>query len=1069
MGIDPRGAAIRNNALDRNLRFYGTLLALGLTLYSAGALAIAQRVGDFELAVDAPWRMEPRAAGLIVCDDTIVGCGASTSYQFGEIPIVVSIHDADFPDSDDARRLQKLIELRQSGRSLGSIAFALVKDVIPVATGSPTALFADLVDGELIDSDLLEQYPTTRLTGFVSLTVSEHRGGVYEPRRIFRIDDLHEVERTMGFWRWSAEQTGPEAAGVPPSRPTHQLCRAWDGDDCRPLASLGGTSEWHATAFYQPAFGDQPGREVRLKVDLKLIARVDGQLKPKTYTQYLSVHLGEAPLPKFDDRWVYGDLHYHSQGTDNDGESAYAYRGALHAMSALGLDFAFATDHASNSRQIVSARPKSTPELVAPVFRGLRDLSPDRFAFGIELLNGPRGANREVISYPRRAPVEGPLGIDAGLVAPQLFLGAEVDVIPEFEAGKLAGYDFFGACGALPYAIKALHQATPLPSGYVCGDMLDTTPDGRQLIRDPQGPANGRLVSSSFYARQHLLHLPEDPNRTNAFIPSNTSKYGGATRRLGEILDLELDQRGKGYAFLAHPIARSSGNEPGRLGPDLVPYTEAQLRDAFASPYVLGLQIWNGNGQQHSKMKVGDARDYLGKLVPVNDLAGWRHGKQKHGLATEFGARLWDRMLLWGIDAQTTANLSWLVRGEPRRVLMAGGSDAHGDLNYRREGYFLGTESITDTAMGTPRNLLFTGEPEGEVIAGSGGTAKPLSQAQIVAALRSGNFAVTDGPALRIAYDVNRNGIIDDDDAGMGSSTVQQSQCSFSLLLEWKSTPEFGRVERVDVYLGVSADGIGEGFVYQPWRAPFGRNDIDPSTIGGSSIWVDAATGKRYVRTPDHQYWYDPTRETLVIDVSPSEGFEGRRLLRLDPADFPVGTARPICNTATTSATLSLARTSVPTALTSGTLSTKPMAVRLPAQNLRPQVGGGVIGGTGPIGPIQPPPPRCEIEGSFEGSTVPERLFIRAVATSRVAPGTAQDCAPSASPPQGDKRPQCIQRRAYSNPLWVTLQPDARAQCFRGEQTPEKSAIQGRLDGTDRKTLGRASRKESISPFGKSG
>ncbi|MEA3276475.1 MAG: hypothetical protein U9Q81_14545, partial [Pseudomonadota bacterium] len=604
-------------------------------------------------------------------------------------------------------------------------------------------------------------------------------------------------------------------------------------------------------------------------------------------------------------------------------------------------DFAFATDHASNSQQIVSAQPKLSRELVAPVFRGLRDLSPDRFAFGIELLNGPRGANREVISYPRRASAEGPLGIDAGLVAPQLFLGAEVDVIPEFEAGELAGYDYLGACGAFPPVIKALHQATPFYSEYVCEDMLDATSDGRQLIRDPQGPADGKLVSSGFYGRQHLLHLPDDPNRTNAFIPSNTSKYGGATRRLGEMLDLEFDQRGKGYTFLAHPVARSSGKGIGRLGPDLVPYTEAQLRDAFASPYVLGLQIWNGNGQQHSSMNDGDAKDYLGELVPVNDLAGWRHGKQKHGRATEDGARVWDRMLLWGIDAQTTANLPWLVPGAPRRVFMAGGSDAHGDLNYRREGAFVGTESINDTAMGTPRNLVFAGRPEGEVIAGTGGTAKPLSQAQIVAALRSGNFAVTDGPALRIAYDVNRNGIIDDDDADMGSSTVQKSQCSFPLLVEWKSTPEFGRVEHVDVYLGVSADGIDEGFVYQPWRAPFGRDDIEPSDIGGSSVWVDSTTGKRYVRTPDQQYWYDPTEETLAIDVSPSEGFEGRRLLRIDPADFPVGTARPICNAATASATPFLARTSVTTALTRGTLRTKPVAASQSTRILRPQGDGG--------------------------------------------------------------------------------------------------------------------------------
>ncbi|MEA3277715.1 MAG: hypothetical protein U9Q81_21010 [Pseudomonadota bacterium] len=1008
-------------------------------LHSAGVHAIAQRVGDFELAVDAPWRMEPRVTDPVVCDDTIADCETGTSYRFGEIPIIVSIHDADLPDSDDKRLLQKLIELGQSGQSIGSLALELVKDTVPVATGSPIAIFADLIDGGLIDSDLLEQYPTTKLTGFVSLTVSERRGDVYEPRRVFHIDDLHEVERTVGFWRWSAEQTGPEATGAPPPRPTHQLCRAWDGDDCRSLAALAGTSEWHATAFYQPAFRNRPGRDVRLKVDLKLIAQVNGELKPKTYTQYLSVHLGEAPLPKFDDRWVYGDLHYHSQGTNNDGESAYAYRGALHAMSALGLGFAFATDHASNSRQIVSARPKLSREFVAPVFRGLRDLSPDRFAFGTELLNGARGANREVISHPRQKSVKGPLGIDAGLVAPQLFLGAEVDVIPEFEAGKPAGYDFFGACGGLPAFVKALHQATSFYSEYVCEDMLDATTDGRQLIRDPQGPADGKLVSSSFYARQHLLHLPDNPNRTNAFIPSNTSKYGGATRRLGEVLDLEFDQRGKGYAFLAHPLGRSSGKDIGRLGPDLVPFTEAQLRDAFASPYVLGLQLWNENGQRHSSINDGDAKDYLGELIPVNDLDGWTHAKQKYGLARETGTKVWDRMLLWGIDTQTSANLSWLTPGEPRRVFMAGGSDAHGDLNYRREGYFTGTTKITDTALGTPRNLVFAGHPEGEVITGAAGVARPLSQPQVVDALRSGNYAVTDGPALRIAYDVNRNGIIDDEDAQMGSSTVQNHQCSFPLLVEWKSTPEFGRVEKIDVYAGVSAEAVDEGFVYQPWRAPFGRDDADPGDIGGSSAWVDAKTGKRYVRTPDRQYWYDPTEKSLAIDVSSSEGFQGRRLIRLNPGNFPVGTARPICNAATNSTVNFQKKPSVGSVLTSGKMHGTPLSVRLPAPILRPQGGGGSIGEPRPILPL---PPRCEKEGRFEDVTVPERLFIRAVATNQIAPGTVQDCTPSVSPPQGDTRPQCIRRRAYSNPLWINLQPAALGrQCFQGGQTLKKFAI----------------------------
>jgi hypothetical protein len=52
----------------------------------------------------------------------------------------------------------------------------------------------------------------------------------------------------------------------------------------------------------------------------------------------VTVHLGETPLPRFDNRWLYGDLHYHSQGTDNEGEAAYNYRGVLRAMGALDAE-----------------------------------------------------------------------------------------------------------------------------------------------------------------------------------------------------------------------------------------------------------------------------------------------------------------------------------------------------------------------------------------------------------------------------------------------------------------------------------------------------------------------------------------------------------------------------------------------------------------------------------------------------------------------------------------------------------------------------------------------------------
>ena len=48
------------------------------------------------------------------------------------------------------------------------------------------------------------------------------------------------------------------------------------------------------------------------------------------------------------------------------------------------------------------------------------------------------------------------------------------------------------------------------------------------------------------------------------------------------------------------------------------------------------------------------------------------------------GLKEWDDLLMRGITPSQTASLSWLPPGEPRRLFIAGGSDAHGDLNYHR-------------------------------------------------------------------------------------------------------------------------------------------------------------------------------------------------------------------------------------------------------------------------------------------------------------------------------------------------------------------------------------------------
>src|SRR5262249_20188260 len=131
--------------------------------------------------------------------------------------------------------------------------------------------------------------------------------------------------------------------------------------------------------------------------------------------------------------WLYGDLHYHSQGTDNEGESGHSYRGVLRAMKAMGLDFAFTTEHASNSEQIVDVDAElgdifdiKFPPAETRV--GLRDMSALRFGFLDDLLHQGNETDVEATRITSAGDAE---PAERRRVVPQLFLGDEVDLIPE--------------------------------------------------------------------------------------------------------------------------------------------------------------------------------------------------------------------------------------------------------------------------------------------------------------------------------------------------------------------------------------------------------------------------------------------------------------------------------------------------------------------------------------------------------------------------------------------------------------------------------------------------------------
>ena len=944
-------------------------------------VAIASVMGGVEWAIDMPWRMEP---------------------PYDRLPINIAFHDiADPKDGSSVPAYQRFCDL------------VVVIARPPASPGLlPTILSSTRIGGQ----------------------------------------SLHEVERSA---KW------PASSDVPAF---HTLRRHWKGETITTTdLRLADTAEWHGTALLDigslgagdylitaaaivsPNANFCPAWQSRVE-DLNLVFGAQGRFVDPTtaiwHANTFRVHLAQLPLPRFGDGWVYGDLHYHSQGTDNEGESAYSYRSVLQAMKAMGLDFAVAADHTSSSDQVtdidaifvdnlpdIPYLPDFLEGMILDAVSGVsfpvetaidaaRDMNPHRWHYLHGWINGPQGANRQVRSS------------GGSLRAPQLILGGEVDVIPEispedraagvFTYGNNRQYGWAAACTQVPSVFLDLINYTTFE---ICGGnptvlTEEASEGGRYLLRDIQG-----LAQPTFFARQHLIHLPSDPTRDDAFVAGETTRYGGAHRRLKDVLTEDFDALGKGYFFLAHPVAAASGNGLSRLGPDLVPYSEVQLTTAFRSPHFLGLQLWNednrlrteaGSVAENGDLQTCPADNNFGMratgfpMSALQDCDGDFHdpnfefpemrarfshwgGKDEGNQLSSLhhGAAMWDKLLLWGMNPAKTAGLTWLPADTPRRVFMAGGSDAHGDLNYRREGAVTGWSSTSDTAIGKPRNLMFVGAGLPQPV--EGGTT--ISQTQVVDGFRSGQFSVTDGPALRIAIDRTDAtttpagplpkgvsaptgkpavvGVIDDGDVQMGGFK-QLPRSTLSLLVEWKSTPEFGPVTSIDIYVGAQA-GTLDGVVW----APAGHGTHGPSDASGTTgDAYPAADGRVFTRLHDG-YMLDPTG-TLRITVPAAQGMGGVRTIPLNCANFPVVGGE--CHTETET---------IP-----------PVCQQLPGVP-----GGPTPPGGGPVTCTKP----VIIERTVcnaTGVTAAERLYVRAFArTSSTAPvvtGTAT-----------------VERFAYTNPIWI--------------------------------------------------
>ena len=880
-----RGAAI----------FIAMLAMLDSRPFAPPVHAIAGIEGTFEYAIDAPWRIEPAAI-------------RNGSPIYGPIPIQISIHDAIFVgrDPDYVRDLTDL--------SLGRVCSIEVRERAP---GDP---------------------PGAPPTG---------------ASRLYHLSDLQEVEYTRGLWPRPGDPTIPE----------HALCKAWSGQDCTGFDRVSGSLEWHGLLSHLPV-GAQPGTILSLQVEVRVakdpsssceIIPADNLVR---LTNETSVYVAPLALPRFGAGWLYGDLHYHSQGTDNEGESAYNYRGVLRAMSALGMDFAFANEHASNSEQIVDVDVTIGVLDGIDIFQahhGVRDMSHTRYRFLHDLLNLGGGANADAAIVTSAGDAEPAARLRP---VPQIFLGGEVDLIPELPPGTqfrdLVPWGNGQLWDTDNLCVGTLVDLGPL---VISCDSLNihlleqtaTNPDS-VLVDDIQG----FIVD---FARHHVVYLPRSAADRESFVPSNTGDYGGASRRF---VELRPEFESHGSFFAAHPLSHfERGNDfLTDFGPNDIPWTDHLWNQVWPSPAFLGLQFWNEDARLREDVAAWDATTVTDPEYPLatagfcslpipiigggveyicptpgDDVGYERHDAHAvlvpqarvpvHNAQTGFGtgvfhldveapvsgrferfvylveeqlhhgAFTWDRLNHWGLDPRKTLALPWLPSFlAPRRLFMAGGSDAHGDLNYRRTGYLIRNEKINDAALGKPRNLVQVGAPAGPLLP-RGGSLAPVavhSQEQVSEALADGRFSITDGPALRIAVDLDHDGVIDDGEPTMGDVVTLDPTRSLPLLVEWKSTPEFGPVTRIDLYVGARSSqvdlGSSEHAIGRTYAPPIPGvfHDSIPGVVDGMPTPDPVVEAPPYNRMNDN-YWEDPTGS---LRFAPGNGFGGTRSVALDLRQFPV-------------------------------------------------------------------------------------------------------------------------------------------------------------------------------------
>lgn len=317
---------------------------------------------------------------------------------------------------------------------------------------------------------------------------------------------------------------------------------------------------------------------------------------------------------------------------------------------------------------------------------------------------------------------------------------------------------------------------------------------------------------------------------------------------------------GAGFAYAAHPMYDMSMEWGGLdLSVNGAAWGDEDFAAALGYDGFRGLEAFNTRSVRYSSDENDPWADFDAGVSPddpyPNELLA--------------GIAQWDALL--------TSSLSPI-----RKIFLAGGSDAHGDLNYST--YFgLFDSYATDNAIGKVQTVVFVPGAYGP------GNLPPMSE--ILAAYRAGRSVATDGPFLEIGIDRSGDGDFDDPgDLMMGDDGSSSSIESLPLTIRWASTLDFGPIVSVDLIVGtgtgattvysVNPNAGGEGYG--------GETIVDLSTYGlEDQVYVRAECrtdrGDDQFRAYTNPIWFYfdatsvasddiPSHLALVVSGNPSLG-----------------------------------------------------------------------------------------------------------------------------------------------------------------------------------------------------